>query len=100
MNSKSGDKKLPDDLQDIASSLREQRSSLEPLELDRIKLRAMSGARRKKKSSGLGAGARSRVTALLTVGFLVLGTGGALALHGGKGFEAGKKSSASYHVYR
>jgi len=99
MNSKRRDKKLPDDLQDIASSLRDQRSALEPLELDGIKLRAMSGARRK-KSSGLAAGARSRVTALLTVAFLALGTGGALALHGGKGVESGGKNhSASYHVY-
>jgi hypothetical protein len=99
MNSKSGDKKLPGDLQDVASSLRDQRPTLEPLELDRIKLRAMSGARRK-KSSGLGAGARSRATAFLTVAFLAVGTGGALALHGGKGVESGKHHSASFHQYR
>ena len=99
MNSKSGDKKLPDDLQDTARSLRDQRPALEPLELDQIKLRAMSGARRK-KGSGFGAGTRSRATAFLTVAFLTVGTGGALALHGGKGIESGKKQSASYHVYK
>jgi hypothetical protein len=100
MNSKRGNKKLPDDLQDVAKSLRDQRSALEPLELDRIKLRAMSGARRK-RSSGLGAGTRSRATAFLTVAFLALGTGGALALHSGKGIESGgKHHSASYHQYR
>ena len=99
MNSKSGDKKLPDDLQDTARSLRDQRPALEPLELDQIKLRAMSGARRK-KGSGFGAGTRSRATAFLTVAFLTVGTGGALALHGGKGVESGSNHSASYHVYK
>src|SRR5271155_3456068 len=97
MNSSSSDKNLPDDLQDVFSSLRDERPALEPLELDRIKLRAMSGAR---GSSSKRVGMRSRTTALLTAGFLVVGTGGALAGHGFKGVEHGKKHHASYHQYR
>jgi hypothetical protein len=106
MSSDHGEKKLPDDLQDVGDQLRDQRPALEPLELDRIKLRAMSGARRS-SSQGRRAFVRSPLMSLLTVVFLIMGTGGALALGGGFknignfGFKKGNPygGSASLHVY-
>jgi hypothetical protein len=88
MSSKNGEERFPDDVQHVADLLREQRPELEPLELDRIKLRAMS-AGRPAAPARRGLLARSRVTAVLTAGFLVVGTGGALALCGGTGFYHG-----------
>src|SRR5665213_767319 len=89
-----------DDLQGVADVLRDQRPALEPLELDRIKLRAMSGARRS-TSPRKGFLMRSRLTTFLTVGFLAVGTGGALAMFGGGGLGIGDHGgSASYHQYR
>ena len=80
--------------------LREQRPEFTPLELDRVKLRAMSGARRS-SSRGKRSFLRSRpAMSLLTVAFLAIGTGGALA--GGGSNYGGKNQggSASYHQYR
>lgn len=94
---------LPEDLQEVVEELRQQRPSLEPLELDRIKLRAMSGARRPGSSQQGGFSMRSRVTTLLTIGFLAVGTGGALALSGGGGglgLGGDHAGSASYNQYR
>src|SRR5665213_519577 len=91
-----------DDLQGVADVLRDQRPALEPLELDRIKLRAMSGARRS-TSPRKGFFMRSRLTTFLTVGFLAVGTGGALAMIGGGGgfgVGGGHDANASYHQYR
>ncbi len=72
---------VPDDLQEIADALRKDRPALEPLELDAVKLRAMSAAHRStgrvKRSL-----VKSHLTALLTVGFLAVGSGGALAVCG------------------
>jgi hypothetical protein len=87
-----------DDLQEVADVLRDQRPALTPLELDRVKLRAMSGARRSTSSPQKGFFMRSRMTMLLTAGLLALGSGGALALTGGFGGQAG--GSASFSQYR
>jgi hypothetical protein len=92
--------RFSDDLQEVADVLRDQRPALTPLELDRIKLRAMSATRRS-TSPGKGFFMRSRLTTALTIGFLTLGTGGAMALYGGGGgFEGDHGGSASFHQYR
>ncbi len=95
--------RLPEDLQEVADVLRERRPSLEPLELDRIKLRAMSGARRSASSRQGRFSARSRLVAFLTVAMLALGTGSALAgfFDFGGGYTGyGDGGSASWHQYR
>ena len=90
--------RLPDDLREIAGVLRQERPALEPLRLDAIKLRAIAGARRPVQSKK-GALVGSRLTVLLTVIFLVLGTGGALALCGSGSFGQGS-GNAGYWQYR
>jgi hypothetical protein len=102
MSRSHNEERFPDDVQDVVGVLRDQRPALTPLELDRVKLRAMSGARRSTSSPDKGFFMRSRLTTLLTVGFLTLGTGGALALSGGGGFGFGGDhgGSAGYHEYR
>lgn len=89
------DKRFPDDLEDVADALRDARPTLDPLALDRVKLRAMSAAKRPSSAHPKGI-LRQRLAALLTVGLLVLGTGGTLALAGGGG--AGR--SASFDQYK
>lgn len=101
------------DLQEVADVLRERRSALKPLELDRIKLRAMSSARRSTTSSTKGFSMRSRLKgysmrsrliAFLTAGMLVVGSGSAMAdffnWGGGFGGYFDFGGSASYHQYR
>jgi hypothetical protein len=103
MSSPHNEESFSDDLQEVADVLRDRRPTLEPLQLDRIKLRAMSGTRRS-TSPRKGFFMRSRLTTLLTVGFLTIGSGGALALCGGGSFGFGGNhhdgGSAGYHQYR
>jgi hypothetical protein len=98
MSSKNSEDRFPDDLQDIADELREQRPGLEPLELDQIKLRAMRAARPSGSKRGF---IRSPLTSALTIAFLAVGTGGALA-GSGHYFNQPKHhgGSASYHQYK
>lgn len=96
MSRSHNEERFPDDLQKVTDVLRDERQALSPLELDRVKLRAMSAARRS-ASPRKGSSMRSRLTTLLATAFLVLGTGGALALSGGGGSSGG---SASFHEYR
>jgi len=98
MSHSHSDEHFSEDLQKVADVLRNGRATLDPLALDRVKLRAMSGARRSTSPRDKGSFMRSRITALVTVGFLTLGTGGALALAGGDGGSLG--GSASFHQYR
>jgi hypothetical protein len=99
----------PDDLREVAAALRENRPQLDPLELDSIKLRAMRGntpttARRRLFTT---LATRSRLTAFLTTGFVLVGSGGAYAIAGGGGsfgfgdFGFGKDDggSAGFHQY-
>ena len=81
--------------------LRDRRATLDPLALDAIKLRAMSGARRSTSSRQKGFFMRSRLAPVLTIAFLGLGTGGALALSGGQDFGLGghNAKSASANQY-
>ncbi len=95
--------RLSEELQQVADVLRERRPSLEPLERDRIKLRAMSGARRSGSSRQGRFSARSRLVAFLTVAMLALGTGSALAgfFDFGGGYTGySDVGSASWHQYR
>jgi hypothetical protein len=89
---------LTDDLKHVSDVLRDGRPSLDPLALDRVKLRAMKAARRS-SSQPKGFHMKQRLTTLLTVGFLVLGTGGTLALAGGGDGKDGG-GSASFHQYK
>src|SRR4051812_14002382 len=65
---------LPDDLQDVARRLREERREATPLELDRIKMDAMSRAR--SRSFVPRGGLRSRLVVALTSLALVGGATG------------------------
>jgi len=84
--------------------LREQRPALDPLALDRIKMRAIARVRRAATSSSRRNGIlmRSRLTTLLTIAFFGLGTAGAVALVGHEDFGLGGHSggSASFNQYR
>ncbi|HEV3070420.1 MAG TPA: hypothetical protein VGY76_03220 [Solirubrobacteraceae bacterium] len=93
------DEHFSEDLQKVADVLREGRPTLDPLALDRVKLRAMSAARRSTSSPNKGSFMKSRITALVSVGFLMLGTGGTMALAGGDG-GGSSAGSASFHQYR
>src|SRR5271165_4405412 len=97
------EERFSDDLQEVADVLRDQRPTLTPLQLDRVKLRAMSGARRSASSRDKGFFMRTRLTTGLTVAFLAIGTGGALAWFngGGSGYGGdGGGGSAGFHQYR
>src|ERR1700751_3486768 len=91
--------RLPDGLEDVAETLRSQRPELTPLELDRVKLRAMR-AHQSSTSREEGSSMRSRLVTLLTIGALTLGTGGALALAGGNGNTEPPGGSSAEHQYR
>jgi hypothetical protein len=95
----SNEERLPDDLQEVADMLCDGRPRLDPLTLDAIKLRALSGGRRTTSHRQKGSLMRPRLSAFLTAAFLALGTGGALALSGGGG-GALVGASASKHQYR
>ena len=92
------DEHLTDDLRHVADVLRDGRPKLDPLALDRVKLRAMQAVRRS-TSQPKGSFMKQRLTTLFAAGFLVLGMGGTLALAGGGDGKDGG-GSASYHQYR
>jgi len=79
------------ELDGIAERMRAERPEASPLELDQIKLSAMSRA---KAATGR-ANPRRLVVAALTVGLMAAGTGGVLAA-GGSGSAAGNAASAQY----
>lgn len=98
--------RLPGELQELADALRERRPELGPLELDRIKLRAMRTAR-SGSPRRVGLSARSRLVAFLTVGVLALTGGSALAGYNYGGWGGGysgefenEQQSAAWHQYR
>lgn len=101
MSSPHNEDRFSDDLQEVADVLRDQRPALTPLQLDQIKLRAMSGASRSTSTTrNRGSFMKSRLTTLIAAAFLALGTGGTLALAGGGG-SGGKNGggSASFNQY-
>jgi hypothetical protein len=78
--SKFNEKRVPDDLQHLVERLNDERPEASALELDRIKLRAMRGARGSRP--GKGQFMRSKlVGAMLAVGILAGGSG-AMAVTG------------------
>ena len=82
---------LPDDLREVAERLRSHRAEAAPLELDRIKLRAMSQASRGRNSrQGRTILMRSKLVTMLLVLGLVAGGGGAGVIAGGNGNGKGK----------
>jgi hypothetical protein len=90
-----GPDRFPDDLQDVADRLRAQRAELTPVELDRIKLRAMGGASRpapRNWAPQKGVGMRARVLTLMVAALLLGGTaaGGLAGGSGGYGDNAGE----------
>jgi len=95
--------RLPGDVEQVADRLREQRPELNPLDLDRIKLRAMSGARGHAPPQQ-GRFFKSRLIAFLTVGALVLGGGTAVAgfFDWGDGYSGyfDTNDSAAWHQYK
>lgn len=99
MSHTSKEERFSDDLQEVADVLRDRRPTLDPLGLDRVKLRAMSGARRASSSRDKGFFMRSRLTTILVAAFLTLGTGGAIALAGGDG-GGNSGHSASFSQYK
>ena len=97
MHSSHPEERLPDELRALADALRDQRPALEPLALDRIKLRAMSAARRSRSSQRKGRLMRTRLVTMLTVAFLILGSGAALAWATGLTTSTGSASFSQYH---
>ena len=75
------DASLPPDLTFVADELRTQRATLDPLALDRVKLRATRGSAPRRHGSVL----HGRVVALLTVLVVGLGTAGGFASAGSSG---------------
>src|SRR2546425_773271 len=96
------DEGLADDLQEVADVLRDRRPTPAPPARDALKLRAMSRARRSTSSPAKGFFMRSRLTTLLTIAFLCLGTGGAVAFvgSGDLGLGGHHSGSASFSQYR
>jgi hypothetical protein len=68
--------------QDTIDLLERNRPELAPLELDQLKLRTLSRARKPRRSGHAG---RTRITAALTALMLMVGTGTAAACFGGWG---------------
>jgi hypothetical protein len=93
------EERFSDGLQEVADVLQDQRPTLDPLALDRVKLRAMSAARRPTSSRDKGISMRSRLTTLLAAAFIAAGAGGTVALAGGGGSDHGG-GSASFNQYR
>src|SRR5436853_4445111 len=74
---------LPDELQEVAERLRENRYEASPLELDEIKMRTMARARSSRKE---GTFVKSRsIAVVLALALMAGGTGGVLATSGGGG---------------
>jgi hypothetical protein len=91
------DNESQDGLSRVEEVLREKRATANPLELDRIKLRAMSQAGRSKRPKGVFM--RSRLVALITCAAVGIGTPAAMAcfsLGGASGSQGGSGGSAQY----
>lgn len=82
---------LPHELEPVATLLRAHRASAEPLELDRIKQRALA---RRIAVGGRVASLRSHVAAVMTVVLLAAGSGGVLSL--ASGASGGSAARAQY----
>jgi hypothetical protein len=80
---RANDQNLPPELQDVAERLRKERTEASPLELDRIKQRAVANAA---TSRPKGFALKSRgIAAFLTLALMAAGTGGVIAGNGNGG---------------
>jgi hypothetical protein len=96
----SHEEKLPAELEEFGQRLRDERPQPSPLELDRIKTRAMAQASRAASSRMKGTPMKSRLVSILVVaGLVVGGTGSVLAATGGIPGSAGTSGSASKTQY-
>src|SRR5436309_12023906 len=85
--------RLPDELRELASRLREERAEATGLDLDRIKTNAMAKATAPRRKGFV---LRSRgMAALLTLALMAAGTGGVLA-GGGNGHSNHSSASTQY----
>jgi len=89
---------LPDDLREVAHRVRAQRVEATPLELDRIKRRALHQASRNPITKE-GPFMRKRIAQLITVALLVLGVGGTFAIAGNGGGTSKPQPSAAQTQY-
>jgi hypothetical protein len=89
----------PEGLERIEEVLRQERATAEPLELDRIKVRAMSQAKRAPRAGVRGVWARSRMVTVLTTMVVAFGTPTALAVCGGGGGGGSQGGSGGYGQY-
>ena len=89
------DEQLPQELGEVAEQLQAGRAELSPLELDRIKVRAMEQSRRSSSRASGAPSLRSRLATIFVLTGLVVsgGTAGVIAGSGGGG-------SASDNQYR
>jgi hypothetical protein len=86
--------RIPADLADVAQRLHDERPEASALELDRIKLRAQSSARRRAHRREAFMRSRLAITSILVVGVLMSGAGAGLAVSGMSG--AGSSGVAQY----
>jgi hypothetical protein len=90
---RANDENLPLELQEVAERLRKERAQASPLDLDRIKTRAMANAA---TSRPKGFALRSRgIAAFLTLALMAAGTGGVIA-GGGNGNGNGNAANSQY----
>ena len=90
---RSNDEILPDELREVTERLRNERATATPLELDRIKTRAMANAA---TSRPKGFALKSRgIAAFLTLALMAAGTGGVIAGNGNGGGN-GNASNSQY----
>lgn len=96
----SNEKSLPAELEQFGQRLRDERPQASPLELDRIKTRAMTQATRAASVRMKGTFMKSRLAGILVVlGLLVGGTSGVLAASGGVPGSGGSSGSAPNNQY-
>jgi hypothetical protein len=96
----SNERWLPAELKQLGERLRDERPQASPLELDRIKARAMTRASRAASVRTNGTFMRSRLVGILVVlGLVVGGTSGVLAATGGIPGSGGSSGSAPNNQY-
>jgi hypothetical protein len=79
--SKRNHERVPTELHDVEARLRDERPQLDSLELDRVKLRAMSAERSTQKGPLMKS--RLAITTMLVLGIFMSTTGAGLAITGG-----------------
>src|SRR5215210_4661876 len=90
--------RLPSELAELEQRLRQGRAQASELELDELKLRSMSQARRAKPATGPGGFMKSRfaLLAMIVVGLMMSTTGVGLAISG----SSGSGSAATNNYYQ